>query len=56
MLLTAALLTPACGSNAAKDSQAKAQKSTAEQSNVMHLTKAEFLTKVYNYEKNPKEC
>lgn len=55
MLLTAAMLTPACGSNAAKDSQAKAQESTAEQSNVVHLTKAEFLTKVYNYEKNPKE-
>ncbi|MDR3796193.1 thioredoxin [Phocaeicola sp.] len=55
MILTAALLTPACGSNAAKDPQAKAQESTAEQSNVTHLTKAEFLTKVYNYEKNPKE-
>ena len=55
MALAAAMLTPACGSNAAKDSHAKAQESTAEQSNVTHLTKAEFLTKVYNYEKNPKE-
>ena len=55
MALAAAMLTPACGNNAGKETKAEAQESAAVQANVTHLTKADFLTKVYNYEKNPKE-
>ena len=55
MALAAAMLTPACGNNAGKETKAKVQESAAVQANVTHLTKADFLAKVYNYEKNPKE-
>ena len=55
MALAAAMLTPACGNNAGKETKAEVQESAAVQANVTHLTKADFLTKVYNYEKNPKE-
>ena len=55
MVLAAAMLTPACGNNAGKETKAEAQESAAVQANVTHLTKADFLAKVYNYEKNPKE-
>ena len=55
MALAAAMLTPACGNNAGKETKAEVQESAAVQANVTHLTKADFLAKVYNYEKNPKE-
>ena len=55
MALAAAMLTPACGNNAGKETKAEAQESAAVQANVTHLTKADFLVKVYNYEKNPKD-
>mgnify|MGYP003011280535 CR=1 FL=1 len=55
MALAAAMLTPACGNNAGKETKTEVQESAAVQANVTHLTKADFLTKVYNYEKNPKE-
>ena len=55
MVLAAAMLTPACGNNAGKETKAEVQESAAVQANVTHLTKADFLAKVYNYEKNPKE-
>ena len=53
MALAAAMLTPACGNNAGKETKAEVQESAAVQANVTHLTKADFLAKVYNYEKNP---
>ena len=49
MALAAAMLTPACGNNAGKETKAEVQESAAVQANVTHLTKADFLTKVYNY-------
>ena len=52
MALAAAMLTPACGNNAGKETKAEVQESAAVQANVTHLTKADFLAKVYNYEKN----
>lgn len=55
MGLAAAMLTPACGNNAGKETKVEVQESAAVQANVTHLTKADFLAKVYNYEKNPKE-
>lgn len=55
MALAAAMLTPACGNNTGKETKTEVQESAAVQANVTHLTKADFLTKVYNYEKNPKE-
>lgn len=55
MALAAAMLTPACGNNAGKETKAEVQESAAVQANVTHLTKADFLAKVYNYEKNPKD-
>ena len=55
MVLAAAMLTPACGNNAGKETKAEVQESAAVQANVTHLTKADFLARVYNYEKNPKE-
>lgn len=55
MALAAAMLTPACGNNAGKETKAEVQESAAVQANVTHLTKADFLAKVYNYEKNPNE-
>ena len=55
MALAAAMLTPACGNNAGKETNTEVQESAAVQANVTHLTKADFLAKVYNYEKNPKE-
>ena len=55
MALAAAMLTPACGNNAGKETKAEVQESAAVQTYVTHLTKADFLAKVYNYEKNPKE-
>ena len=55
MALAVAMLTPACGNNAGKETKAEAQESAPVQANVTDLTKADFLTKVYNYEKNPKE-
>ena len=55
MALAAAMLTPACGNNAGKETKAEVQESAAVQADVTHLTKADFLAKVYNYEKNPKE-
>ena len=55
MALAAAMLTPACGNNAGKETKAEVQEIAAVQANVTHLTKADFLAKVYNYEKNPKE-
>ena len=54
MALAAAMLTPACGNNAGKETKAEVQESAAVQANVIHLTKADFQAKVYNYEKNPK--
>ena len=54
MALAAAMLTPACGNNAGKETKAEVQESAAVQTYVTHLTKADFLAKVYNYEKNPK--
>ena len=51
-------VTTACGSNAGTDSsKSEKQESmeTKETTKVVHLTKDEFLQKVYNYEKNPNE-
>lgn len=46
MALAAAMLTPACGNNAGKETKAEVQESAAVQANVTHLTKADFLAKV----------
>lgn len=47
-------VTTACGSGSGKNAK---QETVAARENgkVIHLTKAEFLEKVYNYEKNPDE-
>lgn len=55
MVLAAAMLAPAFGNNATKEAREEVQESATVQAHVVHLTKADFLTKVYNYEKNPKE-
>lgn len=55
MVLAAAMLTPACGNNAGQGNRKEVQENASKHTNVVHLTRASFLAKVYNYEKNPKE-
>lgn len=53
-----AMLVTACGQQGAKNSQEKESESTVKTENSMkaiHLTKADFLAKVANYEKNPEK-
>lgn len=47
----------ACGSSTNHNDNTKTEKNmeTTENGKVIHLNKADFLTKVYNYEKNPNE-
>lgn len=56
LMLAVFIVNTACSSNAS-NSQSKTEKSmvTTENTKVIHLTKADFLAKVYNYEKNPNE-
>lgn len=47
------LVVTACGGGNAKSTNAKQIKGGEKTMKVVHLTKAEFLNKVYNFEKNP---
>ena len=44
-----------CGANTKKDDLSKTKESVSEKTYTIHLTKAEFLKKVVNYEANPTE-
>lgn len=48
--------TPACGRGSSNNNPVKEETMATEgNGKVIHLTKAEFLAKVYNFEKNPEE-
>lgn len=56
MFAALAVVAIACGSGAMEaNAKAGVAMETAKNAKTQHLTKADFLTKVYNYEKNPDE-
>lgn len=55
-MLAVFIVNTACSSNVSNNqSETSKSMNIAENAKVVHLTKADFLAKVYNYEKNPSE-